>query len=510
MDCSTKRSEFPIMHAPVSISPIIHPKLSATFPRGGVLTVAAAAALPILPHLLIANQPAGALLGAVCYSPMLIILAQPQRPALPLITLGATHGALLAGAAGWWAFALKALPTAVPVIAVLTASLYYALILGATKAVIGLVVGEGTVRQLARIGIGVMALTAAELGRGIFVEANLPLGTLYLALAVPPFLPLVAHLGIACLSAYAFALNGIVASLCFPGLRRSGLSALALLGFVLAAANLIAPAQTDTGTPAGLTLCAYRDTARRQSGARAYTAAAVLERKVISARAAGCDILAFPELTAAITLDAAPPVARITSSARLPVTIVGLRLATEIIDGRPLLGDGSANSVCLAVVDNDRIECVQRVDKRFLIPFVEANVFRTFPTLRWVGTRVTEAIMGVANPTEAWPGPTVLKVPPDFKIGILNCVEIFLPFYRQRDGDGRQLQPDLLVAVADHSGFPLVRTVRILGRDAARLQAVAAVTPLLYVSTEDAALFTAKGSVVVPFFQSGDFFLWHL
>jgi hypothetical protein len=166
--------------------------------------------------------------------------------------------------------------------------------------------------------------------------------------------------------------------------------------------------------------------------------------------------------------------------------------------------------VCLATVGGGRIECLQRVDKRFLIPFVEANVLHTFPPLRAFGARLTEAVMGVPNPTEASPGPSVLEVQRDLKIGILNCVEIFLPLYRLRDGEGRRLQPNLLVAVADHSGFARGRTVRTLGREAARLQSVAAGSPLLYVSTEDAALFTAIGTVVAPNIQLEDFFLWRV
>jgi apolipoprotein N-acyltransferase len=491
------------------VAPVSCPASNPTLPLPRGLTVVGAAALPTLPHLVIASPPAGALLGVVCYVPMLVFLAQSQRSVVPAVALGAAHGALLAGAAGWWTFTLKALPIAVPIIAVLASSLYYALTLGATTVAVRLIVGDGVLRQLGRLGIGVILLAGAELGRSVSAEATLPLGTLYLALSAPPFLPL-AYFGIACLSVFAFALNGAVASLLFPALRRIALLALALLGCVLTAVNLFARGQSGTGLPAGLTLCAYRDTARRQLGESPYMTALVLETKVISARTAGCDIVAFPELTAAIELDAAPPLARTDSIARPPAIILGARLATEIKDRRPLLGDGSANSVCLATVGGERIGCLQRVDKRFLIPFVEANVFHRVPALRGLGSRLTEAVMGVANPTEASPGPTVLEVQPGLKIGILNCVEIFLPLYRQRDGVGRPLQPNLVVAVADHSGFLPARTVRTLGRDAARLQSVAARTPLLYVSTEDAALFTLTGVVVAPAIQLEDFFLWRV
>jgi apolipoprotein N-acyltransferase len=435
--------------------------------------------------------------------------AQPQRSIVPALALGAVHGAMLAGAAGWWTFTLKALPIAVPIIAVLASSLYYALTLGVTTIVVRFIVGDGMLQQLGRVGIAVILLAGAELGRSVSAEATLPLGTLYLALSAPPFLPL-AYFGIACLSIFAFALNGAVASFFFPALRRIALSALALLGCVLTAANLLARGQSGAGLPAGLTLCAYRDTARRQLGESPYMTALVLETKVISARTAGCDVVAFPELTAAIELDAATPHPRADSTARPPAIILGARLATKIKDGRPTLGDGSANSVCLASVGGERIDCLQRVDKHFLIPFVEANVFHTVSALRGLGSRLTTAVMGVANPTEASPGPTVLDVQPGLKIGILNCVEILLPLYRQRDGVGRPLQPNLVVAVADHSGFLPARAVRTLGRDAARLQSVAARAPLLYVSTEDAALFTLTGVVVAPAIQLEDFFLWRL
>jgi predicted amidohydrolase len=254
------------------------------------------------------------------------------------------------------------------------------------------------------------------------------------------------------------------------------------------------------------TVCAYSDVSRRERHDEDYARPAWVEERVRAAASAGCEFVVFPELTVATTADAvSEPL-----SSSPPAVVLGARIAERFEAGRAVLGAASSNSICSANVAPDRMTCTARVDKQFLIPFVEANLFRTIPGLSAVGARVTALIMGAENPTNAATTATVLEVKPGLSVGVLNCAELFRPFAIQRDANGTRVDPQLLVAVADHSGFPPLRTLRVLTRHLARLQTVAAGTPLLLVSTEDAAFFSADGEERQPRIRRGDFYLWVL
>jgi apolipoprotein N-acyltransferase len=477
-----------------------------------------AAVLPTLPHVL-AGTLAPVVTGCialVAHAPLVAVLGE-RRPATAgtLATLGGLHGLALALLAAGWVWTFRKLPLAVPAIAALVGVSLYAVVfvaIGAANGAIRRFISRGLGDMLAITTIAIM-FTATEVLRGSSPDLFLPLGSVAFGAVSPQLLPVAFVAGIPGLSLFVLIVNGVVAmpALCEVGIpaRRQAFPAFVALGAVLAACHAVviflAPRGLSPypGMERGA-LCAVADHARRERPGGGY-----LNTKAIGAIVAraqdvvGCGLVALPEVSTFV-----PRNAIVFASARQPLVIAGVRTVDEVVNGEPFVRTFSTNSICSLALAHGGARCVAKVDKRFLTPFVETELFHAVPLLRRFGAWLTAVVTGDGNTEVAETHGTVIDLAPGLAVGVLVCLEAFLPWQPQRDETGRRVVVPLILIPVDHSYFPPLELIRALKRRAAALQAAAAHTQVLLVSTEEVAMFSAAGRELLPTRVDGEIAAW--
>lgn len=473
-----------------------------------VLLYVLVALLPAFPYALIwvAGRDIAAILTLMCYAPLVHLLGRRgHRLGLRgIVVLATVHSMALTFIAAGWVWSFRDLSPIIPFCVALIASPYLSAIFAIAR-----FTATNFFSVLIAPFLVAAILAGSETLRAISPDLFMPLGVSAFGAATPVLLPISGIGGIPLLSLFVLSVNAAL-SLFLAAHHRAAFLSLGALVVLLVAATVVAPppASEDQKVSALIetgTLCAYSDKQRRDLPGSGYTAQNDIMALVDAASAEGCRLIVFPEVTSIALRGAVDP-----AEPHGPETVMGVRIADGIEGDSPLIETNSTNSVCAVEFEEGAILCRERVDKRYLTPFVETQLFHRLPTLRPFGAWLTNAVTGSGNLDTVERAGTVLGLKNGSRIGVAVCLELFIPLQQPRDSEGIHTDVPLIVAPTDHSFFPPWAWMRTVKRRAAGLQAAATGTPVLVVSTEDVAFMASDGRAIAPETVKGDLHVWHL
>ncbi|AXT44585.1 hypothetical protein D1821_19060 (plasmid) [Phaeobacter inhibens] len=459
-----------------------------------------------------------AVVALIASVPLLLVLNRfiLSRQYLAAFLFGALHGAILAIGSAWWVWTFRDLPPSIPFFAAFVASFWFAcLFTGA--AILGNLVERAapvTVRNLLKFSILAMFLTGFEVLRSTSPDFFMPLGTLALAGAAPFLLPLSAVGGMPLLGLFVWLCNSLAAVMFLKAASDKTVvaGATGLLGALLVS-HMISETpkpedQRQTISDELGTVCAYQDTARRDREDGDYLSQEALALWVQRAADTNrCDVLIFPEVSTVVARSERTTL----SASQWPIDVLaGVRTVDRIEDQAAFVHTYSTNSLCRLQPGPNGLVCLDRIDKRFLAPFIETQLFHRVGALQGLGLFLTRLMTGDGNTDTTKTNSTTMDLSSGASVGVLVCLEVFMQMQKPRDSKGRPLDVSLIVVPTDHSYFPPLGSMRALMRQAASAQAAVTGTPVLVVSTEEIALVASNGSILMPSAVEGELYIWEI
>jgi hypothetical protein len=279
------------------------------------------------------------------------------------------------------------------------------------------------------------------------------------------------------------------------------------IGAALAATDYALGAQSRGEAP-GTNLCAVADPTRTR-GRPAFGDGGAVAIVALAAHAEelGCEVLVFPEYSVELE----------------PRQIVAADWGLERARGPVVLGGASIdyrqpapprhwlrNVACRLHLGPERqINCAGAFDKLVFAPFGEAELFQDSPTLSrfgaWISLRATRTNYA---PLRSLQPVGLLPLGDGKRAAAAICWEVLVPRIFERRGVRGRGDVDLLVVLSDLDGFGGSAAAIEQFRRASVLHAVRLDAPLLFASTNDPFLVTARGELVAPVLEESFVTMW--
>jgi apolipoprotein N-acyltransferase len=458
------------------------------------------ALLPCLPHLINHQSFYGPIMPLLCYGPFILYLCrlEPKQA----FGLGALHGLFLVIFASGWVWTYPDLS----LIVALLASFISALVLGASCFAAVSVASLTKKHAFVRIFIASAVFVFCEYLRSFSHHLFLPLGSMGQGAAYPVFLPMADWLGATGYSFVFLTLSAAIYTSIAPGLvgfeqekknRKMALIYILSVIFVIAAGHIDNrhAEQTTLKLLGNEVLCAASDNERRSRAHNGYFDSHQINQIVSSGMEDfDCSLFIFPEYTSLASRKSLDDHKH--QKDTRPFVIAGVMLGEKVENRQLITPDHVTNSTCILELTGDFPYCLDKSDKRYLAPFVESTLFHDLPVMRQFGSWLTQSLMGDTNLARIEQHQQTLSIPGFGKLGVITCLELFIPGLSSSFDDKVSEPIKLIIAPTDLSAFGESKIILSQYQRAAALQAATAEVPLLFVSTEAVELYSSAGKAI--------------
>lgn len=477
--------------------------------------------IPSVPFIVghLVGEVISSVLSLLALIPVFVLFLERARSYTIVACSGLAYGVGLTVIASFWVWSFGDLPIAIMVFAAILVGSYYAIVFSLAKLVINFLTRliPKYLQPAATIVVLSLLLVLAEAARSYTPYFVTPLATTPLAASSYITSPIAGLVGVTCFVLFVMLVNGMlaVALVGLNGVKRIYL-VIATVG-VCATASLVA-ANSDTASEVHpllskqdtqSSLCAVTDKARRLDPYQFKDKEQLLNVIELASMIADCGLIVFPETTSYVLKKNinTPSGSGALEGDKPSSVLVGVLTADGVEGDDLIVQDETTNSVCEVNMSTDELECISKVDKEYLVPLIESELFHNVPALRSFGSWLTRTMTGLDSLGVNTQQGSVLNISGE-SVGILNCIEMFVSARTFQNKSGEAVDPSFIIVVADLSSFPESKVMTSQIHRAVAFQAASRKTPVLLVSTDESVLFGVAGQKIKETQKQGDIYVW--